>query len=87
MTDKTGTLTQNDMIFKKLAMEYAQFDCDSLNEVKMILDESCKNSEGPMGDLDSVESPGDNSTNAESQLITTNKPQSARKRKLRRDQN
>jgi phospholipid-translocating ATPase len=26
LTDKTGTLTKNDMIFKKLAMEYAQFD-------------------------------------------------------------
>ena len=23
LTDKTGTLTKNDMIFKKLAMEYA----------------------------------------------------------------
>lgn len=26
LTDKTGTLTKNDMIFKKLRMEYAQFD-------------------------------------------------------------
>lgn len=26
LTDKTGTLTKNDMIFKKIAMEYAQFD-------------------------------------------------------------
>ena len=57
MTDKTGTLTQNDMIFKKLAMEYAQFDCDSLPEVRNILDDMCKNSEGPMADLAVV--PGD----------------------------
>jgi phospholipid-translocating ATPase len=26
LTDKTGTLTKNDMVFKKVAMEYAQFD-------------------------------------------------------------
>ena len=30
LTDKTGTLTKNDMIFKKLAMEYAQFDLVSI---------------------------------------------------------
>ena len=37
MTDKTGTLTQNDMIFKKMSMEWAQFDLDSLNEVQSLL--------------------------------------------------
>jgi phospholipid-translocating ATPase len=26
LTDKTGTLTKNEMIFKKVAMQYAQFD-------------------------------------------------------------
>ena len=26
LTDKTGTLTKNEMIFKKVAMKYAQFD-------------------------------------------------------------
>jgi phospholipid-translocating ATPase len=30
LTDKTGTLTQNDMIFKKLSSEYAQFDMDCI---------------------------------------------------------
>lgn len=34
LTDKTGTLTQNDMIFKKLAMEYAMFDLENLEELK-----------------------------------------------------
>lgn len=26
LTDKTGTLTKNDMIFKKVSMEYTEFD-------------------------------------------------------------
>jgi magnesium-transporting ATPase (P-type) len=34
LTDKTGTLTQNDMVFKKLAMEYAHFDLENLNELQ-----------------------------------------------------
>jgi magnesium-transporting ATPase (P-type) len=51
LTDKTGTLTKNDMIFKKLAMEYAQFDLDNLVDLKSMLDENCARHEGPMGDL------------------------------------
>ena len=38
LTDKTGTLTQNDMIFKKMSMEWAQFDLESLHEMKAMLD-------------------------------------------------
>ena len=33
LTDKTGTLTQNDMIFKKMSTEWAQFDLESLKEM------------------------------------------------------
>jgi len=52
LTDKTGTLTQNDMIFKKLAMEYAHFDLENLNELQVELVENCKLGTGPMCDLD-----------------------------------
>jgi len=41
LTDKTGTLTKNDMIFKKLSMEYAQFDLENLDDLKVMLDENC----------------------------------------------
>lgn len=41
LTDKTGTLTQNDMIFKKMAMEWAQFDLDSLPDMQALLEENC----------------------------------------------
>jgi len=32
LSDKTGTLTQNDMIFKKIAMEHAQFSTETLSD-------------------------------------------------------
>lgn len=37
LTDKTGTLTQNDMIFKKLNMEYAAFDEDTIADVQAMV--------------------------------------------------
>lgn len=51
LTDKTGTLTQNDMIFKKLAMEYAHFDLDNLDDLYHELAENCKLGDGPMRDF------------------------------------
>jgi hypothetical protein len=42
------------MIFKKLAMEYAHFDLDNLNELQHELTENCKRGDGPMSDLSSV---------------------------------
>ena len=41
LTDKTGTLTQNDMIFKKMSMEWAQFDLESLKDMQALLEENC----------------------------------------------
>jgi phospholipid-translocating ATPase len=34
LSDKTGTLTQNDMIFKKVSMEFAQFTLDTLEDMR-----------------------------------------------------
>jgi len=53
LTDKTGTLTKNDMIFKKLNLEFAAFDLESLLDVKnMLRDVYTKYGDaGPMSDL------------------------------------
>jgi len=40
------------MVFKKLAMEYAHFDLDNLNELQQELTENCRLGTGPMSDLD-----------------------------------
>ena len=50
-TDKTGTLTKNEMIFKRLSMEVDQFNEDNFNDIGMILQDECKAHDGPMLDL------------------------------------
>lgn len=42
LTDKTGTLTQNDMVFKKIALEFALFTEETINEVSEMLQEATK---------------------------------------------
>lgn len=37
MTDKTGTLTQNEMVFKKLCLGQQTYSDDSLNELQTVL--------------------------------------------------
>lgn len=37
MTDKTGTLTQNEMVFKKLCLGQQTYSDDNLNELKTVL--------------------------------------------------
>jgi phospholipid-translocating ATPase len=42
LSDKTGTLTKNDMIFKKLNLEFYSFTEDQLDEIKMLLKKGLK---------------------------------------------
>ena len=50
-SDKTGTLTKNEMIFKKIAMETEQFGEESFNDLNDILKDDCERSDAPMLDL------------------------------------
>lgn len=52
LTDKTGTLTQNDMVFKKIAMEHAAFSEDTISDLQSELKTSYKDKAGPCGDVD-----------------------------------
>ena len=40
LTDKTGTLTKNEMIFKKVITEFASFDVEE-PDLKKLLDINC----------------------------------------------
>mmetsp|Transcript_10724 Transcript_10724/g.13382 ORF Transcript_10724/g.13382 Transcript_10724/m.13382 type:complete len:224 (-) Transcript_10724:1766-2437(-) len=59
LSDKTGTLTQNDMIFKKISMEFAQYGEDDLDDMKKQLLESCRHGQGPYGEVRHMNSTGD----------------------------
>ena len=50
-SDKTGTLTKNEMIFKNIAMETEQFGQDSFNDLKAILEDECKANNAPLLDV------------------------------------
>ena len=50
-SDKTGTLTRNEMIFKKLAFESDLFTDENCNDIKMILEDDCRLASGPALDL------------------------------------
>ena len=52
LTDKTGTITQNHMIFKKIALESSVFTPEMLGEVKKILKRNCEKSIGPLKDVE-----------------------------------
>jgi len=51
LTDKTGTLTKNDMIFKKLSLEFTAFDEDSHHDVKNLVAQHCRDHKGPVADI------------------------------------
>ena len=83
-TDKTGTLTKNEMIFKKIAMEMDQFSEESFNELNLILDDECKkydaalldsNNNNIMQDNESVDTISTNPINKEERRGKKNKRQ------------
>ena len=50
-SDKTGTLTKNEMIFKNIAIETDQFGQESFNDLKDILEDECKTNDAPLLDI------------------------------------
>ena len=50
-SDKTGTLTKNEMIFKKIALETEQFGEESFEDLKAILSDECQACDAPMLDV------------------------------------
>ena len=50
-SDKTGTLTKNEMIFKKIAMETEQFGEENFTDLQNILNDECQNDNAPLLDI------------------------------------
>ena len=51
LSDKTGTLTQNEMIFKNLSLESVQYQEDDIEQLKVIMKAECLKYNGPMPDI------------------------------------
>lgn len=51
LTDKTGTLTQNDMIFKKISLESIQYNNETMKDLEKYLKKNCDKFDGPMKDV------------------------------------
>lgn len=79
LSDKTGTLTQNDMIFKKISMEFAQYGEDDIPEMKSQLETSCKLSKGPYGETSTLQGPV-NDNDSIDKLNNSQKPRRRRGR-------
>ena len=50
-SDKTGTLTKNEMIFKKIAMETEQFGEENFTDLQNILKDECQIDNAPLLDI------------------------------------
>lgn len=51
LSDKTGTLTYNDMIFKKLSVNEQLYTIDEMEDIKKGSAKACRRFEGPLGDV------------------------------------
>ena len=81
-SDKTGTLTKNEMIFKKIAMEVEQFSEESFNELNDILNEECQKIDAPL--YDKINNLNNNSLIENESLIEDNNSLGSKNKKNRR---
>ena len=70
-SDKTGTLTKNEMIFKKIAMEMDQFGEENFNDLKSILSDECQKDDAPLLDLIELDNNLNEELNPISQSISS----------------
>ena len=62
-SDKTGTLTRNEMLFKKLSTEIGTFSEENKEDLKLILNDECSIYKYPCGDLINNKDPSIYNTN------------------------
>ena len=85
-SDKTGTLTKNEMIFKIIAMETETFGEDKFEDLKGIILDECKESDAPLLDIIKNNSNNDelNLSNSASSLSANSNPEISEPKKKKR---
>ena len=93
-SDKTGTLTKNEMIFKKIALEQEEFGEENFNELNTIVSKDCQDDDAPLLDIvnmdkNNIEGPkSQESSSLEEDSFNANPISTTKKRKrLRRQRN
>ena len=93
-SDKTGTLTKNEMIFKKIALEQEEFGEENFNELNTIVSKDCQDDDAPLLDIvnmdkNNIEGPkSQESSSLEEDSFNANPISTTKKRKrLRRQKN
>jgi phospholipid-translocating ATPase len=94
-TDKTGTLTKNEMLFKKLSMENDNFDKENFNDLKLILEDECKKFDAPALDILNISNNNNNINSYEDDPDSLNSKESCKlnnlnnnnSKKIRRNRN
>ena len=93
-SDKTGTLTKNEMVFKKIAMETEQFGEENFSELKELLIGECQENDAPLLDIISMKQNAGEESSSYSESFSDNQlaesvgsTHSKRPKKLRRKRN
>ncbi|EGR32551.1 phospholipid-translocating p-type flippase family protein, putative [Ichthyophthirius multifiliis] len=69
LADKTGTLTQNDMIFKKIVINEKQYTIEDLPEIKNTLIKMCQKFNSPLPDIENGENQENKKNRRKNELI------------------
>lgn len=83
LSDKTGTLTKNEMHFKRLVLEHAIYDRDNLPLLFKTLQKQCEKYNGPMHDVEIKKK--ENMTTLIDSSPEKSSPEKSRGGKFRRD--
>ena len=90
-SDKTGTLTKNEMIFKRISMTNEHFGEGDFNELKQVLEDECSKCDAPLLDVYNLLKDENNqieeNENIANNDINTGKDQKKSKNKFRRKRN
>ena len=91
-SDKTGTLTKNEMVFKKIAMETDQFGEENFNDLNSILLDECQVDDAPLLDLINIndkfsEGEGSLSQSVEDDSLAQSISSEKRRKRIRRNKN